>query len=582
MNSEQFEIQNVTRRSLLNNYKIKSWQQVLARFKFKNACVSSKAAVICLVWIFCVGILYRLVSYPDKYLYIIPLQWLASLIYAVNAISLCFYPLAGYIADNVVGRYKVIINSLRIIVCAFIVGITLIMVIVISALLISKAGLGYIAYYVGIIGIIPICVILYLVINVSFIGFNANVIQFGMEQLYESPAEYQSIFIYWYVWIYSLVHLVVVQPWNMLQVQPIISLCLFGILTTSSYVTIIVSLCIAHRKKNWFLINPARINPYKLVYNITSFARQHKVPIQRSAFTYCEDEIPTGVDLAKTKYGGPYTTEDVENVKAFYGILKILLCLCPVFLATFAVDSSLYWYVEKFQISSITYHYLFDNNTLSSLIVVILIPLHLFFFRQFKYCYSINMLRRLGIAIIFLILTLMLITAFNVPLALVDKECIFTPHYYFRSNYTYYNTQADWYSKHNIVTDNDLKIPPILLLLPRTLYGISNVLLYTALYEFICAQSPPSMKGLIIGLSFALKGVFQAIAASLLLVFIYFPISYSSCSVLYYGMNLLLAAFTLIIYSYFSKKYKYRQRDEICNIYQYAEDYYSKTEEKHF
>ena len=128
MNSEQFEIQNATRRSLLNNYKIKSWQQLLARFKFKKACVSSKAAVICFVWIFCIGILYRLASYPGIYLFILP-QWIVSLIYAVNAISLCFYPLAGYLADNVVGRYKLIVKSLKIIVYAFIVGATLIMVI---------------------------------------------------------------------------------------------------------------------------------------------------------------------------------------------------------------------------------------------------------------------------------------------------------------------------------------------------------------------------------------------------------------------------------------------------------------------
>ncbi len=94
---------------------------------------------------------------------------------------------------------------------------------------------------------------------------------------------------------------------------------------------IIVSLCIAHRKKNWFLLNRARIYQYKQVYKITRFARLHKSPVQRSAFTYCEDEMPTGLDLAKTKYGGPYTTEDVENVKAFYGILKILLSVCPVF-----------------------------------------------------------------------------------------------------------------------------------------------------------------------------------------------------------------------------------------------------------
>ncbi len=584
MNSEQFEIQNVTRRSLLDDYKTKSWQQVLARFKFKKACVSSKAAVICFVWIFCIGILYRLASYPGIYLFILP-QWIVSLIYAVNAISLCFYPLAGYLADNVVGRYKIIINSLKIIAMTFIVGAALIMTMFILVLVIISAGQAEYAEYIIFMGIIPICVLFYFAINVSFVGFNANVIQFGMEQLHDSPAEHQSIFIYWYVWIYYLVQLVIVQPWNILPLELITSSCLFGILIISSFVTIIVSLCIAHRKKNWFLINPARINPYKLVYNITRFARQHKVPIQRSAFTYCEDEIPTGLDLAKTKYGGPYTTEDVENVKAFYGILKILLCLCPVFLATFAVDPSLYWYVEKFQTSSIPYHYILDDSTLSSLIVVILIPIHLFFFRRFKYCYSINMLKRLGIGILFLILTLMSITAFNLPLALVKQQCVFTsPDYvytYFESNYTYNGTRAYRYGEH-VVTDIDLQIPPVLLLLPRALYGISNVLLYTALYEFICAQSPPSMKGLIIGLSFAIKGVFQAIAAFLLLVFIYLPKSHSSsCSVLYYGMNLLLVAFTSIIYSYFSKKYKYRQRDEICNIYQYAEDYYSKTEEKH-
>ncbi len=159
------------------------------------------------------------------------------------------------------------------------------------------------------------------------------------------------------------------------------------------------------------------------------------------------------------------------------------------------------------------------------------------------------------------------ITAFHFPLALVKKQCVFTPLYH-RSNYIY-----------DAGADIDLKIPPVLLLLPRALYGISNILLHTGLYEFICAQSPPYMKGLIIGSSFAIKGVFQAIAAFLLLVFIYFPISHSSCSVLYYGMNLLLAAFTLIIYSYFAKKYKHRQRDEICNIYQYTEDYYSKIED---
>ena len=53
---------------------------------------------------------------------------------------------------------------------------------------------------------------------------------------------------------------------------------------------LVVSLFIAHCKKHWFLIEPCRVNPYKLVYLVTKFAWQHKVPVNRSAFTYCEHQ----------------------------------------------------------------------------------------------------------------------------------------------------------------------------------------------------------------------------------------------------------------------------------------------------
>ena len=72
-------------------------------------------------------------------------------------------------------------------------------------------------------------------------------------------------------------------------------------------------------------MEPGQCSPYKLVYRVTKFACQHKTPLRRSAFTYCEDELPKGLNLGKEKYGGPFTTEQVEDVKAFYGILKVLL-----------------------------------------------------------------------------------------------------------------------------------------------------------------------------------------------------------------------------------------------------------------
>ena len=94
-----------------------------------------------------------------------------------------------------------------------------------------------------------------------------------------------------------------------------------------SIVLLLIVVLIVHYTEHWFIIDTARTNPYKLVYRVTKFAHQHKVPIRHSAFTYCEDDIPSGLDLGKIKYSGFFTTEEVENVKAFYGVFKFLFAL---------------------------------------------------------------------------------------------------------------------------------------------------------------------------------------------------------------------------------------------------------------
>ena len=68
------------------------------------------------------------------------------------------------------------------------------------------------------------------------------------------------------------------------------------------------------------------------------FAKAHTIPIRRSAFTYCEDELPSRLDLGKEKYGGSFTTEQVEDVKAFLGILSVLLTLGPIMMVDFSID----------------------------------------------------------------------------------------------------------------------------------------------------------------------------------------------------------------------------------------------------
>ena len=100
-----------------------------------------------------------------------------------------------------------------------------------------------------------------------------------------------------------------------------------------------ISFCIA--KSRWFVTDTGIGNPYREVARVIGFARRHKVPIQRSAFTYWEDDIPTGLDLGKSKYGRPFKTEQVENVKAFFGIVYILLSLGPFFTNDIAASAFL-------------------------------------------------------------------------------------------------------------------------------------------------------------------------------------------------------------------------------------------------
>jgi peptide/histidine transporter 3/4 len=58
---------------------------------------------------------------------------------------------------------------------------------------------------------------------------------------------------------------------------------------------------------------------------------QHKYPAKggRNAFTYWENEIPTRIDYAKEKYGGPYSHENVETVKTFLRVVIVLVALIP-------------------------------------------------------------------------------------------------------------------------------------------------------------------------------------------------------------------------------------------------------------
>ena len=78
---------------------------------------------------------------------------------------------------------------------------------------------------------------------------------------------------------------------------------------------------------HWLMKEPVTQNPFKLVYSVIRYAIKHKHPEYRSAFTYCEDDPPSRMDFGKSKYGGPFTTEQVEDVKTFLRLLTVIILL---------------------------------------------------------------------------------------------------------------------------------------------------------------------------------------------------------------------------------------------------------------
>ena len=572
------------------------WSRCVLRYKTTRKCVSSKSALLILLWSFIVGLWNGVALNPDLYLRNFTLIYtLAG--YGVVAFVFCFLPLAGFLADVKYGRYKMVVRSL----CFLLITISL--------LVVTAGGIWGSMSIDLVVGLaIFFGTIVYMVLIASYVGlvgFTANVVQFGMDQLHDCPGEDGTLFIHWYVWVYFVTIVIGQLAWNVgfqlpynsdlwdpLKWYNITGLVLFSLIPLLVILLLIITLCLAKCRRNWFLIEPGTINPYKLVYRVTKFARQHKIPVHRSAFTYCEDEIPTGLDLGKEKYGGPFSTEHVEDVKVFYGILKVLFSFGAVFFLDFAASSVLpfyalhtsYEYDDYFNYSvpdlkfsgRIPEQILLNCGLLSPLLIAICLPLYLCLLRPFISQYVPGMLKRMGLGMILSLMSLL--TSFAMDTAAhmhllgdngVDM-CMFQDLYVIDYRYS-----GDF-----------PQLSPLLLIVPLVLTSLSHMLIYTAVFEFICSQSPHSMKGLLIGLLYAIKGLYQVLATLLVVAFAMGYTSHPShvgqmsCGFYYYLVNIVIGLIAVLTYMWVTKKYKYRERDEICEVHRYAEEYYSNPQQE--
>ena len=234
---------------------------------------------------------------------------------AGTAIPQLFYPLAGWIADARIGRYKVI----RISIWCMWLGQCLLSVTFLPYLMLNGSSASNYLYYAQYC-LYPLA---FVTINVGLAGFQANSIQFGIDQMLDSSGEEVCAFVHWYYWS---------NYFGGVTLYTILSPFLTGyplgaLLAAINVLFMSCSLLAWYKLKGWLIIEPQGGNPFKTMYQVVRFASKHKSPIYRSALTYWDDRRPARLDLAKSKYGGPFTTEEVEDVKNLFAITTILASL---------------------------------------------------------------------------------------------------------------------------------------------------------------------------------------------------------------------------------------------------------------
>ena len=281
--------------------------------------------------------------------------------------------------------------------------------------------------------------------------------------------------------------------------------------------------------KKWLIIEPKSSQSLKTVYKVIKFAAKYKAPLNRSALTYWEEDIPSRMDLGKSRYGGPFTTEQVEDVKTILRLLPLcltlwlLVCSLTLFHIPYEV-----LYISRFVsklVALFTYNSWWCGVVWTVFYEFVLYPV---------ICDRLpSIIRRIGIISLF-------ITTFSILLLILEL---------LKNNYG--DLVAIWYAT-SILTSISK--------------GLLTMWLASTMLELVCAQAPYNMRGLF-------GGCMTLALISPLIISGSFPLN---ITLTIYGIKAAVSLFGFILYCVLARWYKRRVRDEDYNAHRVVEEVYDR------
>ena len=290
------------------------------------------------------------------------------------AIVAVLCPLISLAADCWIGKYRLIKIALYVLLLTTIIYI-------ISLVYPMSETVSYILLYIKMI-----------LVACSVALFLPCVVHFTTDQLLGQSGEQIGFAVYWLIWGTMAGVLVGYGSKYFLTSNKSYRLALIGASMLSLLIMVLMMECCNH----WINTEPRLFNSIRHIARVLNYARKHKYPQRRNAISRWEEDQPSRIDLGKDKYGGPFTDEEVEDVKVMFRLIPVILCaatitvpLCTKRRLTFTTKHSK-WYNQSSLHSSIV---------LVGMMSVIGLPLYQFLIYPFFYNFIPSILQRIGLGL---------------------------------------------------------------------------------------------------------------------------------------------------------------------------------------
>ena len=444
---------------------------------------------------------------------------------SLQILSFVCAPLIGWLADVKFGRYEVIkFGSLVSFLASIFVSI---------AMAIGKFSItGNVLLSVASV-----------IVCFGFSCYVASVLPFLTDQLIGATSDELSTIVRWYYWAQ------IIGIWlsNIVYLEEIIyNISTIGagiaVIFAVPLAVIIISDCLCQQ---WLDRTHKVTNPIKLIIQVLNYTRKHRYPERRSAFTYIDEEQPTRLDYGKEKFGGPFTEEEVEDVKTVFRLLPLVICLILYAGSLIFINVNILSENEDIDI-------VLNIGLKTWLFPLVLIPLYqLVLYRCFQKC-SLSMLQCIGAGLLMCILGCILLQATEVWGVIVSDDM----QRYLSCTRMALNTAdrpenyVEWYWK----------------LGPYVIFGVGRTIVSVLILELVIAQSPEKMKGFVFGILLAC-GSF-VVAASIGVQFVF--------TLCYHVITLTSFVVLFVVFLVLSKRYTLRERNREINIQAIVEEHYER------